>query len=62
METVHQKLTNRQRLFVGFLLLLGTLISFGVIRFSNLQSIRSTPTAATKPGNTNGISNGGARP
>lgn len=62
MDTVHQEMTNKQRIFVIVLLLLGTLIAFGVVRSFNLQNVYSQPVAATKPSHTNRSSHGSARP
>jgi multisubunit Na+/H+ antiporter MnhG subunit len=62
MDTVHQELTNKQRILVIVLLLLGTLIAFGVVRFLNLQNVYSQPAAATKPSHTNRSSHESVRP
>lgn len=62
MDTVHQELTNKQRIFVIVLLLLGTLTAFGVVRFFNLQTVYSQPAAGTKPSHTKRPSHGSACP
>jgi hypothetical protein len=52
-EISPQQWTNRQYIFVAVLLLLGTVIAFGVVRFSNLRKVYSQPVVVTNPGAAN---------